>query len=216
MSAVTQPSERRIRGKAGGVVLLLLLASVAGYAWWSPIQKEREEQALENASIEELQRITAQRPKDARAFYYLGLRLQRARQKGPSFDALSRAAALDRNDEQIWIAAAGTSNGFQGPHASFLVMDDFLKRHPNSLKMKDERDSLLTSLQRAADGFAEKKSYEEAIRFYRLWLDEEPGAVRAQQGLAGALQAQGKALQAQGKKKGRKLPKPRSLPNPGP
>jgi tetratricopeptide (TPR) repeat protein len=177
-----------MRTRLWGILLVLLLAiGAAVYAWWWPI---RHEQTLADASLAELRQITAQRPTDARAFYYLGLQLERARQKKPAYEALAHAAELDKDDEQIWIAAAGTANGDIGPHAAFQLMDDFLKRHPNSPNMKAERESLLTSLQRAGDGFAEHKHFAEAIRYYRLWLDETPDSSRAQQGLAQAVKAE--------------------------
>ena len=75
-------------------------------------------------------------------------------------------------------------------------MNDFLKRHPDSVKMKEQRTSLLTSLQRASDGFAAAKSYKEAIQYYQIWLDEEPTATNAQQGLQKALQASGSKTEA--------------------
>src|SRR5579862_6730375 len=127
---------------------------MAGYLWWRPIQTERD---LRNASVEQLRKITSERPGYTRAFYYLGLRLERARQQAPAFDALSHAAALDPEDEEVWIAASRTANDLNGPEASFRLVDDFLKRHPDSAGMKKQRASLLSSLQRASDGFAVAK-----------------------------------------------------------
>jgi tetratricopeptide (TPR) repeat protein len=178
------------------IALTALLIALGGYLWWRPIQAER---ALEDASMEELTQITTQRPNDARAFYYLGLRYERAspkvtdqertRQKVAAYDALSRATELAPDEEEIWTALAGAANALKGPKASFSVMNSFLKRHPDSIKMKEERASLLVSLQRASDGFAAAKRYPEAIQYYQIWLEEEPTATSAQQGLQKALQA---------------------------
>jgi cytochrome c-type biogenesis protein CcmH/NrfG len=169
--------------------LLLILAVAAGLAFWR-LRPHQDESTLAAASVEELRAVIAARPTDARAYFYLGKGLGRKRQNGPALDALLKAASLDKDDEEIWIEAAGTSNGVKGPAAAFQMMDDFLKRHPNSPNMQAERTSLLTSLQLAADGFAGKKHYQEAIRYYKLWLDEEPNSATAKQGLARSLQAQ--------------------------
>jgi tetratricopeptide (TPR) repeat protein len=167
---------------------LLLLLPLAGYLWWRPIQAERD---LENASLEQLRKITSERPGYTRAFYYLGLRLEHAQHQALAFEALSRAAALDLDDEKVWIAASDAANGLNGPAASLRLMDEFLKRHPDSAGMKAQRASLLVSLQRAADDFAAAKHNKEAVRCYLIRLAEEPSAASAQQGLIKALQADG-------------------------
>jgi tetratricopeptide (TPR) repeat protein len=189
MSTFTQPRERRVGRKSWGGVLLVILAVGSGLAFWR-LRPQQEESALAAASVEELRAVIAARPTDARAYFYLGKGLGRKRQNAPALDALSKAASLDRDDEEIWIEAAGTTNGVKGPAAAFQVMDDFLKRHPKSPNMQAERTSLLTALQLAADGFADKKRYPEAMRYYKIWLDEEPNSARAQQGLARSQQAQ--------------------------
>jgi tetratricopeptide (TPR) repeat protein len=188
LNASAQPLPKQGTRKPLVIGLLLCVIALAGYLWWRPLQAERE---LEDASLERLQQITAERPEDARAFYYLGLSLGRKGQKAPAFDALSRASKLAPDNEEIWIALAGTTNGLNGPEASFRVMHNFLKRHPDSAKMKEQRTSLLSSLQRASDGFAGAKRYTEAIQYYRIWLAEEPTATNAQQGLENALKASG-------------------------
>jgi tetratricopeptide (TPR) repeat protein len=193
VNASAQQLPKQARRIPVGLLVLLLLVLTVWYFWWRPLQGE---QALEEASLEELHKITAENPKYARAFYYLGLSLGRKGQKGPAFDALSRASELAPNDEEIWIAAAGAMNGMKGPEASFRVMNDFLKRHPDSAKMKEQRVSLLSSLQRASDGFAASKRYKEAIQYYRIWLAEDPAASNAKLGLEKALQASGKRTEA--------------------
>jgi tetratricopeptide (TPR) repeat protein len=177
------------------VVVMLLLLGVAGavYAWWQPMQYEGK---LSDASLDQLRTITSQRPNDARALYHLGWKLQRGRDKAAAYDAMMRAANLDKDSEEIWIAAAGTANDFKGTGAAFEVMDQYLKRHPESKKMRDERASLLVSLQRAADGFRGAKRYSEAVKYYHQWLAEDPNAAAAKQGLDEALKAQPAASRA--------------------
>ena len=186
MNAAAQQHPKRGRTVLLLIGILLLPVLLVWHFWWRPIQAER---ALEDATVEELQKITSERPNDARVLYHLGLRLRRERKQAPAADALSRASELAPDDEEIWIAAAGAANGEKGPEASFRVMNAFLKRHPDSVKMKEQRASLLSSLQRASDGFAAEKRYEEAIRYYRMWLAEEPSAANAKQGLAQAQKA---------------------------
>ncbi|HZP81328.1 MAG TPA: hypothetical protein VFB21_06805 [Chthonomonadaceae bacterium] len=161
-------------------LLLLALAGIAAYLWYGRIQADR---ALEDATLEQLRQITAEQPRNARAFHYLGLRLTRARQPVQAFEAHARAAKLDPDDEEIWAAYAGATNAQHGPTEAFRVMDDFLKRHPDNTKLKQERDSLLAILKRGAELFTADKHYNEAIRSYRYWLAEEPDNAQAQQAL---------------------------------
>ncbi len=188
LNASPQPQPKQRRRQPLSIVLLLLLIPLAAYLWWRPM---REEYNLENASVQTLRKITSERPGYARAFYYLGLRLKRAHQLAPAFDALSHAAELDPDDEAVWVAAARTANDLYGPEASLRLVDEFFRRHPDSARIKAQRTALLTSLQHTADGLAAAKHNKEAIRYYRIWLGEEPTASNAQQGLIKALQAEG-------------------------
>lgn len=195
MNASAQQLPKQRRRVLPIIALLLCVLALAGYLWWRPIQAE---QALEDASLEELQQITKQNPEHARAFYHLGIALGKKGQKQAAYDAQARAAKLAPNDEEIWIAFAGATNGMQGPEASFGVMKDFLKSHPDSAKMKEQRVSLLSSLQRASDGFAASKRYKEAIQYYRMWLTEDPTAANAKQGLEKALKESGSKTEEAG------------------
>ena len=78
-------------------------------------------------------------------------------------------------------------------------MDEYLSMHPNSVKMKAERNSLLVSLQRASDGFASKKLYPQAIQYYHEWLVGDPNSSDAKKGLAAAEKALAEQKTAKGK-----------------
>jgi len=193
MSASTLPAAKRRSFLPYGIAFVVILGSIAAYMWYGRIQAER---ALEDASLEQLQKITAERPGYARAFYYLGKQLGKRRQYGPAFDALSHAADLEPDDEDIWAAAAAAANAEHGQAAAFRIMDDFLKRHPDSRRMQEERDSLLGSIRRAAEGFAGTNRNAEAIRYYRQLIAQEPNNAQHHHGLARTLLMDGKQAEA--------------------
>src|SRR2546421_7575592 len=122
LNASVPPPRKQGRRALLITALLALILTLAGYTlWWRPIQAER---ALENASLEELRQIILLRPGDARVFYHLGLRYERAkpnvpepertRQKVIAYEALSQAAELAPDDEDIWIASAGAAERLRG------------------------------------------------------------------------------------------------------
>lgn len=171
---------RRVIAPLALLFLVLAGGIVAAYLWYGRAQAAH---ALEEASLEQLQQITAEQPRNARAFYYLGLQLTRAHQPVQAFEAQRRASELDPDDEEIWAAYAGATNAQSGPTEAFGVMNAFLKRHPGNAKLKQERDSLLAILKRGVGLYTQAKQYRLAIRSYRYWLAEEPNNAEAQQGL---------------------------------
>ena len=162
-------------------VIVVVIACVVGYVRYARVAADR---ALDNASVPELQKITAEQPNNARAFYYLGLNYSRERKPREALAAYTRAAELDPNDEEICAGKAGATNEVLGTTAAFQVMDAFLKTHPNSERMKLERSSLLTIIQRGIDMFTAGKyqSYPKALKSYGYLLAEDPNNVNAQLG----------------------------------
>ncbi len=189
-ATIHEPRTPPRAGRAVTIVVAAVLLILLGvyYYWMRPIQKES---ALEDSSIDQLKAMTSADPNNARAFYYLGKRIEQAGfKKDPLAGAkaasveLARAMKLAPDDEQIWIEGAGAANGAYGPTASFTVFDDFIKRHPQAKAIITERQSLLDSLQRVTEGYGGKATRpSDAIKFYGLWLTEEPKAVKAQDGL---------------------------------
>jgi cytochrome c-type biogenesis protein CcmH/NrfG len=168
-------------------LILLAVVVLAGGVFWT--LRSRSQDNLEEASLAELQEITKQRPEDARALYYLGVQYGKRQKKAESLRVLERAAQLAPDDEKIWIAKAGAVNSQQGPAAAFAVMRDYMKRHPESAAMKQERASLLWSLQRAAEGFGAAGRYSEAKAYYEMWLAEDPDNTAARQSYETMLKA---------------------------
>ena len=194
MSASPQSPVRPTGAKIAWLLVALLVVAAYGmyqyFAKWKPVH---DENALEDASLEEISAIAAREPNNPRALYHLGMRLLRKPDRGPSYKAFSRAAELAPNDEQIWVQYVGVTNTYKGPTAAFKVMDDYMKLHPNSTKMKSEHDSLLVSIQKAADGFRTHvpPDYKDAATFYKIWLAEDPGSEQAKRGLAETEKAMG-------------------------
>lgn len=172
--------------KGAWVLAALAAAALSGYLWWRPIQAER---ALEEASLEDLEKTVQQRPDWAAAQYWRGLALQKRRRDADALAALSQAAKRAPDNEQYWSGYAGAVNALQGPGAAFSVMREFLSRHPESAVLKEQRASLLSSLQRASDGLFGAKHYEDALLYYGYWLAEEPGDARAREGWVKTLAA---------------------------
>ncbi len=174
-------------------VILVVIACVVGYLKYA---RNAADRALDNATVAELKQITAQQPRNARAFYYLGLNFSRARKPREALAAYTRAAELDPDDEDICAGKAGATNAVLGTTAAFQVMDAFLKTHPNSAKMKLERDSLLTIIQRGIDLFTGDKNYRQALKSYGFLLAEEPNNVNAQLGYGLLLDKDGRTEEA--------------------
>jgi tetratricopeptide (TPR) repeat protein len=129
MKGLTDSHKASSRFLVVAILLLILLVGIASYVWTAP---QRAERALKQASLSELQAETQRNPNHARAFYYLGLRLQQAGQLGPAQDAFAHAAQLDADDEQSWLATAALSSQLYGDQGAFDLLGIYIKRHPES------------------------------------------------------------------------------------
>jgi tetratricopeptide (TPR) repeat protein len=125
--------ERRVRRRVlgGELLILILLACVAGYVWTAP---RRAERALQQASLTELQEAARRNPNDARAHYYLGLRLQQSGQLPAAYDAFAHAAQLDSDDAKSWLATAALASQLYGDQGAFDLLNLFVKRHPENAR----------------------------------------------------------------------------------
>jgi tetratricopeptide (TPR) repeat protein len=175
------------------IAALLLIGGGAAYLWYGRLNADS---VLEEASLEELQQIVKDRPDYARAHLYLGRQLGKKRQFEPALQTLARATELEPDDAEIGAAYAAAVNAVEGQAGAFRVMNDFLKRHPDSQKMKTERDSLLGSLKRAAEGFAGGRQYADAAKYYRQLLAQEPNNASHYQGLGLVLAGEKKIKEA--------------------
>ncbi len=150
---VSEPRARR-RYVWAELILLLLLAGVAGYVWTAP---QRAERALKNASLYELQTEARRNPNNARIHYYLGLRLQQAGQLPAAYDAFAQAAQLDADDEPSWLATAALAAQLYGDQGAFDLLNVYVKRHPESA----QAHLALAQLYRA--NLSHKRAREEAL-----------------------------------------------------
>src|SRR5579871_1861147 len=123
MKAPVLAQKTRRRSRWIEILVLLLLVCVAVYIRTAP---QRAEHALQQASLTELQNETARRPNSARAFYYLGRKLQQAGQLSAAYDAFSHAAQLDSDDEQSWLATAALSSQLYGDQGAFDLLAIYL------------------------------------------------------------------------------------------
>jgi tetratricopeptide (TPR) repeat protein len=114
------------------LLLLLLLLPVGLYVWTAPA---REERALRNASFDQLLAASKRDPDNARLFYYMGLRLRQFGQTAPARAAFERAASLDRDDEEAWLAWAATAGALSGDREAYAALTAFKNIHPDSARV---------------------------------------------------------------------------------
>lgn len=126
-SRVSYKSRLR-QGRGVGVLLVLLLLAVALRALWH----WREGDAWKNAAVPELEAAARRSPTDARILHWLGLRLEQQGRDREAFDALTRAASADADDEVSWLGAARLSRKLYGDQGALDLLAFFLKRHPHS------------------------------------------------------------------------------------
>src|SRR5262249_12871272 len=108
---------------------LLLLSVVAVYLWTAPMRAER---TLRNASFNELRAASRRDPDNPRVVYYLGMRLRDLGQPGPADAAFARAAMLDTESEEIWLAWGKTASAFGRDQEAFEALSKCTLAHPHS------------------------------------------------------------------------------------
>jgi len=97
------------------LLLLPALAAVAVYLWTVPARSER---GLRNSSFEQLIARSKREKNNPRVFYHLGLRLRAFGQDGPARASFERAATLDGDYEDAWLAWAATVAGSEETNVS--------------------------------------------------------------------------------------------------
>jgi tetratricopeptide (TPR) repeat protein len=158
MSALTTPRPQRSRLPLL-LLLLLLLLPVGFYVWTAPA---REERALRNAPFDQLLAASKRDPDNPRVFYYMGLRLRQFGQTAPARAAFERAASLDRDDEEAWLAWAATAGDLGSDREAFAALTAFKKNHPNSARVH----RALALFYHQQD--ARQRAYEESLAAARL------------------------------------------------
>jgi tetratricopeptide (TPR) repeat protein len=129
----SKPQEKRPprRGRwiwlASGLAVAAIVAAVA--FGLSPAQREG---GLKDASLEELQTASTRDPNNPRIEYYLGLRLQEARQDAAAAEAFQRAAQLDPDDDSICVALAKATASTAGLQHAEDILTGFIAKHPKS------------------------------------------------------------------------------------
>lgn len=185
------------RGKLSPALAVVLVVAIGGGVVFYMRSQSRSQAALEEMSLEELQKATKEDPKWAQAFYQLGVMYTKRFKHKEAHEAYMKAQELAPEDEVIARGAIATTNQLEGPKAAFALMNDFLKRHPDSKLIKDERINLIEVLKlgaerntseadamTGAEKMADKiKAYQKAMEFYQIWLDEVPTDPTAKAGL---------------------------------
>ena len=123
------PPKRRLPSWVSGVALLVMIP-VAVALWQA---KSQGDKVLQGADIGTLQAVTKREPDNARAFFYLGKKLQESGNPQTAFDTLAHAADLAPSDADIWEAAAQSARVVQGDQAAFNVLGAFVKANPQSI-----------------------------------------------------------------------------------
>ena len=125
------PPKGRRRQVAAQLAVLCLLVGIATYLWTAPFRAER---ALQHASLQQILAQAKRQPNNPRVFYYEGLRLRELGQTGPAQAAFARAATLDGDDEDTWLAWASVSGQQSGAQYAYQILTQFLKTHPRSAR----------------------------------------------------------------------------------
>jgi tetratricopeptide (TPR) repeat protein len=136
------------------LVALPLLIGAAGFLWTAPL---RAEYTLKNASFNELRAASRREPNNPRVFYYLGVRLRDLGQLGPARAAFARAATLDADSEETWLAWGTTAGAFGREQEAFEALSKCVSAHPKS------RRAHLTLALFCHEHYALQRAYEEAM-----------------------------------------------------
>ena len=189
-SAVPMPDARRpLLPQRFLIVALVGLIGLAAYLWWLPFQRESQ---LRRASLPELQ-AAAKNQEDARAAYYLGLKLREQGDANGAYAALGRAATLKVADADIWSAFADSAKTAHGYQEAFNILGAFVKNNPQNAmghlalsRLYMERNSYRRAREEARFATANNSKLAEAWRIsgqsalaMELPADAEPDLRRA-------------------------------------
>jgi tetratricopeptide (TPR) repeat protein len=135
------------------LLALPLLAVAAAVLWTAPMRAER---ALAAASFNDLRALSKRQPDNPRVFYHLGVRLRDLGQLGPATAAFARAAVLDPDSEETWLAWGTTAAAFGRYQDAFEAFSKCAQANP-----KSTRAHMALALF-CHERFALKQAYEEA------------------------------------------------------
>jgi superkiller protein 3 len=155
--SVSRPNSRLILG--GKVALLAALIGVAVYLWTAPMRAER---ALRNASFEQLLAASKREPDNPRVFYHLGVRLRDLAQTDLARAAFARAAELDRDNPEAWLAWAAAAGRAGKSDEAYSALTTLVQNHPKNPRA---RFVLVTFLQ---ENYALQKAFDEAAALTAL------------------------------------------------
>jgi len=122
------PTVRLRWGRIAGVLSLAAILSVS----FLRLSSWQNEQHWTNAGIAELEAAVRQHPDDARLLRNLALRREQQGRDQDAFDAFTRAAAADGDDEAAWLGSARLTARLYGNQGALDLLSVYLKRHPNS------------------------------------------------------------------------------------
>jgi tetratricopeptide (TPR) repeat protein len=166
-------SSRRTRV---GLILVAVLAPIALYCATIPV---RTRQALEHASLTQLQTRTQADPNDLQAQYSLARRARREGQYQVALSAYSRVAMSDPSDEAVWTEFAQTAAADHQIRLAVQILQTFVQKNPDGARAHAALAEVY--VQGNAPGSA---------------LDEASEAVKLDSGSAEAWLAKGQAAEA--------------------
>lgn len=123
---IHRPLTRRLEFLA-----LPVLLGVAVYLWTAPL---RTEQALQHASLSELESAARRDPDNAHIYYYQGNRLRQSGKDADARTAYKKAVERDGEYEPAWLAWAETANALGEKKEALSVLTTFEKAHPACLR----------------------------------------------------------------------------------
>lgn len=107
-------------------------------------------------SLSRMQAEAQKSPDDGRLHYAIGERLRLLGQFQPAYESFAKAAQLDVDDEDSWIATASLAQQLYGDQGAFDLLHLFVQRHPRAGRTH------LALAQLYQDNQSHARAYEEA------------------------------------------------------
>ncbi len=168
-----------LRRQKHHALLFTILAALILTAAYRGVVSHRSAPNLQSASLQALQEITLKEPYNRQAFYQLGLRWKLLGDSVQANSALTRAATLDTDDEEAWLAWAELKSSFHEDDEAIHILSSYLKLHPDSAKAHLNLAII----------HSQRQNYKDAIRESENAVHIQPGLIESWRILAASAES---------------------------